>query len=151
MVSRVDLMKAMNRVLVEAFPDRTVYWNTAPDDFVRPSFLIQYVSGTLDGDNFHLVEQTAYFTITIFESVDEYTDSDQEALLQTHDQVLRLFRAGYVAVGDRALKVIASSGSIDEQESFVDLQFQFMDERDLKLPEYHMMEQLHTTITEKGE
>lgn len=149
MESRVELMKAVNLALVQNFPQRPVYWNTVPDDFSRPSFLIQYVSGSLNGDNYSLVEQTAYFTITIFEAVNEYSISSQEELLESHDRVLRIFRAGYVPAGERALKVSASSGGIDENQSFVDLQFTFFDTRDLEQPEYQLMQKLYTTIQEK--
>lgn len=129
MITTNQIMDAINRLLVEKYSERTVYVNRCPKDFDRPSFLIESVKAGGDSANRKTVKNNAYLTITCFESVDDYGNSDDGALTEVQDDVLQLFRPGFLKVGDRALTVIASTGGADFDRSYVDLQLEYYDDR----------------------
>lgn len=124
-----DIVVEINRRLMSAYSTQTVYTNRCPEKFDRPSFLIEAIRINNDSANRKTVKTVAYFTITCIEPVDEYWNSDSAALLDVQEKVLQLFRAGYLKVGDRALKVSASTGGADFDRSYVDLQLEFYDDR----------------------
>lgn len=128
MVKTNDIMTAINEKIVESFP-YTVYVQRCPKDFVRPSFWIQHIRTSRRDVNRSTVEKTVYFTITCFTPLDEHFAVDPEELIELQEAIIQLFSAGYLNVGDRAIKIKSSSGGIDIDRAYVDLQFEFYDDR----------------------
>jgi len=129
MITTNQIVDAINRLLVEKYPERTVYVNRCPEKFERPSFLIESVKTSGDSASRKTVKQNAYFTITCFEPVNKFGNSDDGKLLDVQDAIMNLFRQGYVKVDDRALAVNASTGGSDFDRSYVDLQLEYYDDR----------------------
>lgn len=129
MVTQHDIYLAVNRCIAEAFPGYPVYDNENPQDFQRPSFMIKYVKATWNDANCSTVDKTVYFTITCFTPLDQYNRSNVHELVKLQEDTLRLFSRGYVKVGDRAIKVYGSIGGIDSDRAYIDLQFQYFDDR----------------------
>ena len=129
MVNQKELFRSINRILVDPFPDYTVYINACPKEFDRPSFLLELVRISQRDANRKTVEKTAYFTITCFYTVDNRYQSDIENLIDLQENVLQLFAKGYVTVGDRAIKVTGSTGGLDIDRAYIDLQFEYFDDR----------------------
>jgi len=129
MVKIKDIMTAINEKLVEAYPDYMVYTKYNPKDFKRPSFLLEFIRRTQNDICLTSVEKTVYFTITCFTKVDKYNISDPEELADLQEGVIQLFDNGYVIVGERAIKVKSSAGGMDDDCAYVDLQFEFVDNR----------------------
>jgi hypothetical protein len=61
--------------------------------------------------------------------MDAYGNSDSMELTNVQDAVVNLFRSGYMKVGDRSLKVKVNTAGYDNDRSYVDLQFEFFDDR----------------------
>lgn len=129
MVRQTDILTAINKILVAAYPTYTVYVNNCHKDFVRPSFLLEIIKISQVDICRTSIEKTVYFTITCFTKVDKYYNSDQEELADLQDNIINQFNTGYVVVGDRAIKVKASTGGMDTDRSYIDLQFEFVDNR----------------------
>ena len=47
--------------------------------------------------------------------------------------VLNIFRKGYVECNDRVVKVIASNGGFNDDEAYIDLQFEYYENRLLEV------------------
>lgn len=129
MVKINDIFDSINKLIISPFPTDTVYPQSCPKDFDRPSFLIEYIKTTKIDINRTTVEKTAYFTITRFVEKDEYYRSNRLLLAEHQETIVDLFNIGYVTVGDRAIKVKSSTGGIDVDRAYIDLQFEYFDNR----------------------
>lgn len=130
MIAPEQIEIEVNRLLAVNFTQvQTIYRNRYPRKFDRPSFLIETVKFDIDAANRKTVRCVDYLTITCFVEVDEYGNAADGALIAVQSAVMQLFRPGFVRVGDRALKVKASTGGADFDQSYVDLQLEFNDDR----------------------
>ncbi len=116
-------------MLADVYKEYTVYVQECPKDFNRPSFLLEFVKLSQRDANRITVEKTVYFTITCFTEIDKHYRSDREKLASLQENVLQLFAKGYVAVGDRAVKVQGSNGGMETDRAYIDLQFEYFDNR----------------------
>jgi len=148
-VTTRQIVDAISGLLVKQLNAECVYTNRCSEDFERPSYLIEAVTGGSGSANRRTVDQTSFFTITNFEVVDEFGNCDDGALLEIQDKVMNLFRPGYIRVGDRALKVAASTGGSDFDRSYVDLQLEFFDDRDDEADTAPLMEEVEFTLKEE--
>ncbi len=129
MVKVKDIMTAINQLIIKPYPDDPVYVQTCPKDFARPSFWLEYVRLSQVDANRSTVEKTVYFSITCFAPVDKRFRSDPDELSALQDSILDLFAEGYISVGDRSIKVQSSTGGMDIDRAYIDLQFNFYDNR----------------------
>lgn len=148
MVKSVDIMDAINRELVKAWPKRTVYVDVCPVDFKRPSFWIQEASIQTAPANANMLTITAYFTVTCIDEVDKYYHTKSRRLLADQQAVMDLFRGETIQVGDRILPIRASNGGRDNDMAFVDLQLEFVDERTDQEPQYETMGEVSVNMKE---
>jgi hypothetical protein len=143
-----DIITEINKLLVKAYPIRTVYINLCPKDFDRPSFLIQCVREICIDVNRWTVQITGYYTVVCFENVNDYHNSDSEALLTVQNAIMDLFRDGYIQVGDRIIKCKSSNGGINDDASFIDVQVEYFDDRTDKVDTTPLMGTVTTNIKE---
>ncbi len=129
MIIPSDIMSAINIILVAENPVYTVYLQKCPIDFQRPSFLLEYVKTSRRDTSRWTVEKTVYFKISCFVNTEENFTSGEDSLSNIQESVVQLFSGGYVNVGDRAIKVQSSTGGFDADRAYVDLQFEFFDDR----------------------
>lgn len=140
MIGQTDILTAINKLLVDNYPEHTVYVNTSPDNFERPSFLLEFIRLSQRDRSYTTIEKTVYITITIFTSVDQYYFADKEKLALLQDQIMDLFSKGYIKVKDRAIGVKSSSGGMGDDRAYIDLQFEYCDSRfDSTVDEIPMM------------
>lgn len=123
-LSSTKILDKINRLLIEKYPDYTVYIDVCPKDFDRPSFLIELITIRRSPVNKRTVREIVYFSITCFDETDEYSDSNLFAVQQ---EILNIFKAGYIKVDDRAIAVKASPGGRNFDQAYIDLQFEYFD------------------------
>ena len=140
------IMDAVCAEIVKQDPDAAVYVNFQPSDFERPSHYIECASETVTSDNRLLVSVSSHFTVTSFLPVDEYGESDQQDLLRKQALVMSIFRKGYIRVGDRAIKVQASTGGYLPDRVFVDFQTGYFDDRGEWEPKNEPMDNIKINI-----
>jgi hypothetical protein len=129
MVKQKDIFKAINLLLIDLYPEYTVHIQSCPKDFVPSSFKIEFVHVSEVDKCRTTVEKTVYYTITCFASKDEYYRTNPEELTDIQETILIKLQKGYLTVGDRAIKVKASTGGIDKDRAYIDLQLEFCDNR----------------------
>lgn len=122
-------MNEINRLLVEKYPEHTVYMDVCPKDFDRPSFLIELITIRQSPVNKGTIREIVYFGIAYFDETDEYLNSSTENLLTVQQNILNLFKSGYIKVDDRAIAVKASLGGRNLDRAYIDLQFEYFDNR----------------------
>lgn len=147
MIKTTDLYNSINKVLVKLYPSVIVYTpERIPKDFKRPSFLIEHIKNSRMDINRTTVQKTDYFTITAYESVDKYNRADVLKLIDIQDTLLNGFGIGYVTVGNRAIKAKSSSGGTDTDAVYIDLQFEYFDNRYESQETEEIIQSVTTTI-----
>lgn len=150
MVPATGVLDAINMLLVGRWPDRTVYVNLSKQDFERPSFSIDYISSEGRTANTRYTKDiTDYYTIRCFIETDEYHEQEALALMELQHDVVLLFDAGYIAVGDRAVKAIASTGGDNPGEAYVDLTVTYKDDSAEPRKEHVPMEDIRINYNDK--
>lgn len=151
-ISNLDIMDAIYELAVGKIPEfRQINFNLLPKDHLRPSLLIEHISTGEMNDNKKLVQKTEYFTLTVFHEINDYSHTDALKLMALQNEVIALFRPGYLPVKSRSIKVKASSGGRNWDEAYVDVQFEFLDWRTIKTEELPLMEEIHTNMQPKLE
>ncbi|WP_313342518.1 DUF6838 family protein [Sedimentibacter sp.] len=144
-LNSIKIMDAINTLLVNKYPEYTVYIDLCPDDFDRPSFLIEQIRKNVDSVNKGTVKVTEYFSVTCFEDTGDYTTN----LLIRQQEVLDMFRSGYLNVEDRSIKAKANNGGKDFTEAYIDLQFEYYDDRSDDEDTTPKIKEVITTIKEE--
>lgn len=149
MVTAMDVLNAINLLLVKRYPDRTVYVQRCPKNFARPSFFLELIRQDAESANKGLLAETMYFLLTCFASKDEYYNSDALELIQLQNDVLNLFRSGYLGVGDREIKIEASGGGTEKGEVYIDIQVDFAQEKSEETAELPYMQNVDVKLKEE--
>lgn len=125
MVTSEDILDAINHLLVVKWKDRLVCRGFLPKDFTRPSFYIVPVKETRSDANCTRLRITAYYTVVVYEIIDEYGEMDAATLMHTQSDVIELFAPGKLNAAGRSLNVTASAGGMNEGEAYVDIQVDY--------------------------
>lgn len=149
MIGSINILDEINRLLVQKYPEHTVYIDLCPKNFDRPCFLIELVNIQQRPINAKTIQETDYFTITCFDITDDYSHSDTINLLMIQQGVLEIFRKGYISVDDRAIDVIASSGGRNFDQAYIDLQFEYFDDRSDAIDNTPLINKVYTTVKEE--
>jgi len=123
------VMDAINQLIAEKFPTDTVYVNLIPRDFKRPSTLIELDTWDPRPAGKSLLDVTAAFALTCYMDVDGHYNTDTQRLIQRQYEVMDLFAKGYMKVTDRNLEVVAAPGGMSFADCFIDLRFNYFDDR----------------------
>ena len=129
MLTPNDIIGAVNGKLVEKYPDDFIYINLLPKDFERPSFLIELISFNRTDANRTTIEVEASVSVTCYTEIDGHYNSDTEKLATRQSEVMELFAGGYLEVCDRCISVESVMGGVEFTEGYVDLAFDYFDER----------------------
>lgn len=151
MISNADIMDAICDAAANIDDFAMTYTNLVPNGFERPSLLIEPVTTIISDANKSCVQVKEYFTLTLFDKTDGYRRTKTENLLILQNKVLALFRAGYFKVEDRALRVLASSAGRNVDEAYIDIQFEFMDNRTDDIEVIPIAEKIESRFIHKGE
>lgn len=148
-IDAIKILDEINRLLVEAYPDYSVYIDICPKQFERPSFLLELMYKSQKDASCKILEEIVYYTITCYDTTDDYARSSTVNLLTVQQGVMDIFKAGYIRVDDRAIKVKASAGGRDFDEAYIDLQFEYYTERSKEENVLPLMKELYTSIKEE--
>jgi len=130
-----DIMESLQALLAQHLQQlKRIYLNEVPKDFKRPSALIQSVRTAWEDASSGMIEVTEYLLVTLFEELDQYNRTSPEKLAQLQYDAMLLFRPGYLKVGNRALRILASTGGRDNDRAYIDLQLNYLDERKQTTP-----------------
>ena len=151
MTTQLAVMDAIQVLAAKALPElKRIYTDLVPTDFLRPCLLVQPVTTMREDAAQNLERVTDYYTLTVFDETDDYSNSDTRRLLEWQQRVLDQFRPGYLEAGGRALSVKASTGGRDWDKAYVDLQFSYHDLRDETPDTTPKMGSVETNMNLKG-
>ena len=131
MIEFEDILSAAQSQLALAFPRRPNVENLQVKDFDRPSFYFRWTASQVSDASRAALRVQRTLEIICFEALRDVNSqqSDLRALLDTQQMVFRLFSAGYLTVGDRALHMTAKLGEVDSDAATVELAFDYLDAR----------------------
>ncbi|MEG0273265.1 MAG: hypothetical protein RR639_04315 [Hydrogenoanaerobacterium sp.] len=145
-----SVLDEINRRIVAAFPEcKNVYIDLAPQEFLRPAFLIELIKTDCKDVNLNTVKHTDYFLITAFDIVDERYETQTLRLMGTQQRLIGIFADGFLRLEGRAPKVQATSGGRDFDRTYVDVQISYSEQRTADKKPLPIMENLKTKIREE--
>ena len=143
MIKATEIMTALSEGALNGAPQlKRIYFDVAPVGFLRPSLWIEAMQSSAKAANKSLVERTEKFLLTVVDVTDDYSNTDALGLLDLRDSILGIFHKGYLWVGDRALGVAAMPAGRDLDKAFVEVEFNFMDDRGIEEEPLPPMEEL---------
>lgn len=148
MIQTEQIRDEITRLLAGLKP-KEIYINLCPEDFKRPSFWLETVRVETADVNFSTVKVNAYFMITCYVELNVRGNVDTKDLTKAQENVTGLFRNGYIKVADRALTVKANTAGYDIGKSYVDLQFEYFDDRSDETDDTPTADNVETNLTVK--
>ena len=143
MINALDVLNALNDLILSEYPNDKSYINLLPKEFKRPSFLYEHVRQTREDDTRWTQRITDYLTVTIFIPMDTHGHCDQAQLLQRQFAVMDLLSTPALTVGDRAVKITASAGGASPGEAYVDVTAQYAEDRAATKPDAENVQEIN--------
>ena len=124
----LDIVDAINALLVEKWPARTVYIDVCPTDFARPSFWLAVEKDERSDANRFLIRHNLQIRLTIYDEVDEHYETSWYRLAKDADEVMDLLTPVLV-VGERHLQLTLKALPRDPDRACVQVNAVWMDIR----------------------
>lgn len=127
-MTKTQILDAINLLLVQKWPDRTVYVDVCPLDFDRPSFWLSVERHDLADANRFLIRNDLQLRLTLYDKLDEHYEASWYRLSQETDEaVLLLCRP--LEVENRHLHPKLKVLPRDPDRAYVQINVSWMDER----------------------
>lgn len=85
------LLNSICKILADNYPNMPVYIEQVPNDFVRPSFLVEAVTNSAEIKNYHTYQKNPTFQIVYFGERDIANQVLAEPLYTVQDRLDELF------------------------------------------------------------
>lgn len=127
-MTKTEILDAINLLLVEKWPNRTVYVDVCPVDFDRPSFWLAVEKHDLTDANRFLIKHDLQLRLTIYDELDKHYEASWYRLSQETDIVTDLLCRA-LKVGERHLKLQLKVLPRDPDRAYVQINTSWMDSR----------------------
>lgn len=127
-MTKTDILDAINLLLVERWPDRTVYVDVCPVDFDRPSFWLAVEKHDLTDANRFLIKNDLQLRLTLYDELDDHYEASWYRLSKETDVVTDLL-SRVLKVGERHLKLQLKVLPRDPDRAYVQINTSWMDNR----------------------
>ncbi|MBR7178354.1 MAG: hypothetical protein IKD27_02380 [Oscillospiraceae bacterium] len=127
-MTKTEILDAINLLLVERWPERTVYVDVCPIDFERPSFWLAVEKHDLTDANRFLIRNDLQLRLTLFDELDDHYEASWYRLSQETDIVTDLL-CRVLEVGERHLKLQLKVLPRDPDRAYVQINTSWMDNR----------------------
>ena len=127
-MTKTEILDAINLLLVEKWPNRTVYVDVCPVDFDRPSFWLAVEKHDLTDANRFLIKNDLQLRLTLFDELDDHYEASWYRLSKETDAVTDLL-CRVLKVGERHLKLQLKVLPRDPDRAYVQINTSWMDNR----------------------
>ena len=128
-MTKTDILDAINRLLVERWPTRTVYVDVCPVDFERPSFWLAVEKHDLNDAARDLVRHDLTLRLTLYDRVDKAYEASWYRLSKETDTVVGLLLPP-LAVGDRRVHLKLKELPREADRAFLRMETSWLDYRE---------------------
>lgn len=138
------VVNAIKNLLYLRYPEAGFYIQNIPQGFERPSFYVGMVSGSSADLNNALTREKLSIRIAYFAPLNEHQMPEGENQLTVCQEVKDIFRRRFLQVEDRALEVSGLSMEIRENELYLVVDFEYLEERpqDENQENYELMQKI---------
>jgi hypothetical protein len=143
MITISKIIDRVNELILQKYPSHTFYIEDIPEGFERPSFFIEQVVGGTSDVNKTIVGEDVSIQIVYFAPVDDYYLTDAPTRLQVSENIKDIFRKGYIAVEDRAIKVTELTGGSRNNEVYLSVSFGYQETRPADPENYDLMGEIN--------
>jgi len=143
MLTVKQILDAIETQLEMVFPGVQQYRNQVPANFDRPSMMTRISGLTMAMRTNTTVQRTALATVTLFCSVDDYHNTDVDALYLMADKVMEHFSAPVLPAADRYLDIGRVSCNPQADYAEITIPLEWDDDRVVQREEHEMMQSVH--------
>ena len=144
-----DIVIAVNRRLVEQWPEWLVYIDVCPENFQRPSFWLHDLKASQTVQTPFLVRRELTGQLTVFDQTDDHYEVSAERLMQVQAQVMDILTPP-LPVGDRYVTLGLTLAPRDPGEGTLAFSAEWLDHNIADHGETAvMMEHFHFNTTAK--
>lgn len=150
MITILNIIDAINDLLLTKYPEYTHYIEEIPQGFERPSFYIQAVTDSWQDANRATTIENPSFQVVYFANVDAHNLSSVSERLGVYSAVKNLFKPGYVMTEGKAIKLAENGfkGEIRDNEVFFTLDFEYFEDRPRNEVDYPLAAEVKVNIKE---
>lgn len=141
----ITTMRALLRAAHTGHQDEP-YLDEVPQDFHRPSLLIEMVGADRVPTTRWTVRNTEKYRVICFATVDDYGYSNAAELRALQESVMAVFDGGSIPVDDRAPNVAANSATPQADYAVVNITISYDELRQAAQPEHDLMEDVAIDI-----
>lgn len=123
-----DILDAVNRLLVERWPDRTVYIDVCPVDFAHPSFWLFVEEAAQSDANRFYIRRSLKARLTLYDLLDEHYDASWQRLSKEAEEAMTLLTPP-LEVNGRRLKLELKALPRDPDRAYIQLSAEWFDPR----------------------
>lgn len=145
MITSQEIREQVRSILEDLFPEEMVYENLVPDDFQRPSSLVECGSCRMTPMNAFLVGMDLEVKVTLFVEVDPYYHSQVPELERRQFRLMAELMEGYLPVGIRALDLSELTGETNFDYADVTFSLRWQEQR-VDLETYPIMEHFEANV-----
>ena len=127
-MTKTEILDAINLLLVERWPKRTVYVDVCPIDFERPSFWLAVEKHDLTDANRFLIRNDLQLRLTLYDELDEHYEASWYRLSKETDEAVALL-CRPLEVGDRHLHLKLKVLPRDPDRAYLQINASWTDER----------------------
>lgn len=151
MIARAEIQAEVDQQLLLLFPglEGHLYHNRVPVDFARPAAMTLLQGDTMECRSHDTVARSVTALVTLFCPVDEYHNSDMDALSAMTDTVMEHFSAPGIEVSDRWLDIGKVSSNVQLDYAEVSIPLSWDDDRKMSEDTAELMGMLHLSVDAK--
>ena len=143
MLSQKEILDAVDRELLTLFPGLTLYRNDTPSNFKRPSAMTRLTNQTMATRTTRSVDRQATVTAVLFCPVDDFHNTDVDALFAMSDLVMEHFSSPALPVADRFLDIGSIQCNVQADFAEIKIPLTWDDDRQCKTTQKDLMQILH--------
>lgn len=127
-MTKTEILDTINLLLVEKWPNRTVYLDVCPVDFERPSFWLAVEKHDLTDANRAFIRHDLRMKLTLYDELDEHYEASWYRLSKETDDAVDLL-SRVLKVGDRHLKPKLKVLPREADRAYVQIDLSWLDDR----------------------
>ena len=126
-ITTTDILDAINLLLVQKWPERTVYVEACPVDFDRPAFWLRVLSHEQSDAGRFIQRHKALLQLTQYDALDDHYDASWARLSRETDEAMYLL-SPTLEVGERRLRLALNRLPRDPDQAHIQIGAEWMSE-----------------------
>lgn len=146
----ITIFNSIAKMIADTYPTSPIYFQKVPQNFERPSFFVQYVTGNTDEMNKDWRMETMSFQIVFFSELTEYDIADFDKQFAEVSTIKGIFSGMIIplVMSERKAKITSLRTDFRDGEVYVDIDLYIANYKELPQEEYDLMGEFNFPFNE---